>query len=148
MLKNAQEQLFELGNAIRIQRKLLKVSATAAAESAGLSRVTWYRLEKSEPSVSAGAYFSALAVLGLQIKVDLLKQNDSTLPAKDSIPLSIPFKNYPQLKFLAWQIHGSDYLSPKEAWTIYQRNWRHVEEDNIEPHEQELIQQLQTLFEG
>ena len=60
MLQGTIDQLTALGNAIRIQRKKLKVTVVTAAESAGLSRVTWHRIEKGEPSVSAGAYFSAL----------------------------------------------------------------------------------------
>ena len=147
MLKAANEQLAALGGAIRMQRKKLKVTSVAAAESAGLSRVTWHRIEKGEPSVSAGAYFSALAVLGLQARVHSNSAPTTSL-AEDAVPLKIPFKDYPQLKFLAWQIHGTEYLTPKEAWGIYQRNWRHLEEEKLDDHESQLIRQLQNLFEG
>lgn len=147
ILKGATEQLAALGSAIRLKRKELKVTAVAAAESAGLSRVTWHRIEKGEPSVSAGAYFSALAVLGLQTQVDTKKKRVNG-HSKDYIPLEISFKEYPQLKFLAWQIHGTEYLTPKEAWGIYQRNWRHLEEEKLNEQESQLIQKLQHLFEG
>ena len=36
----------DVGEQIRAHRKSLKVSATTAAEAAGMSRVTWYRIEK------------------------------------------------------------------------------------------------------
>ncbi len=146
MLKTASEQLAALGSAIRTQRKKLKINAVTAAQSAGLSRVTWHRIEKGEPSVSAGSYFSALAVLGLHATT----QTNTTLAIdhdEERIPLKIPFKEYPQLKFLAWQIHGTDYLTPKEAWGIYQRNWRHLEEEKLSDQENQLIQQLQSLYE-
>jgi len=41
----------QIGDDIRRQRKALKVSATAAAESAGMSRLTWYKIEKGEITV-------------------------------------------------------------------------------------------------
>lgn len=147
MLKKATQQLSDLGNSIRIQRKKLKVTAIAAAESAGLSRVTWHRIEKGEPSVSAGSYANAIAVLGLHLSVN---EQKTTIPQsiEDFVPLKIPFKQYPQLKFLAWQIHGTEHLTPKEAWGIYQRNWRHVEEEKLTEPERLLIKQLQAVFEG
>lgn len=147
MLKQAEEQLIELGNSIRVQRKKLKVTAVAAAESAGISRVTWHRIEKGGASVSVGAYASALAVLGLHLEVNTQKQVKTKQPSNRFLPLEIPFKDYPQLKFLAWQIHGVDYLTPKEAWGIYQRNWRHLEEESLTEDEAKLIQLLRTVFE-
>lgn len=145
-LSDAEKQLKNLGNSIRLQRKKLKVSATAAAESASLSRVTWHRLEKGEPSVSAGAYFAALAVLGLSLPYPQTEQANTQI--KDYLPLQIKLSDFPQLKFLAWQLQKVEFLTPKEAWDIYQRNWRHVEEEQLEDDESRLIQQLKTVFEG
>ena len=48
----AQARLRQLGEQVRLQRKALRISATAAAEAAGMSRVTWHRIEKGEPSVT------------------------------------------------------------------------------------------------
>ena len=42
-------RLQDLGARIRARRKSLGVNATAAAESAGMSRVTLHRIEKGEP---------------------------------------------------------------------------------------------------
>ena len=98
-LKTAAIQLQGLGDALHLQRKKLKVSATAAAEAAGLSRVTWHRMEKGEPSVSAGAYAAALSVLGLRIDVAVTGQNvHSAASSKEVLPLIIPLQQYPQLK--------------------------------------------------
>ncbi|MFG6415730.1 helix-turn-helix domain-containing protein [Roseateles sp. DC23W] len=44
----------ELGARIRAQRQRQRVSATHAAEAAGLSRVTLHRIERGEPSVTMG----------------------------------------------------------------------------------------------
>ena len=55
LTRQAEEALAELGAALRLRRQSLKVNATAAAEAAGMSRVTFHRIEKGEPSVTAGA---------------------------------------------------------------------------------------------
>ncbi len=62
-------QLSVLGGRIRAQRKKLKLSATVAAEAAGMSRITWYRIEKGEPAVTMGAWFNAVTVLGLILDI-------------------------------------------------------------------------------
>ena len=71
------DQLTALGQQIRSQRKALHISATATAEAAGMSRVTLHRIEKGESSVTIGAYFNAMAALGLDFGgVDLLEAED------------------------------------------------------------------------
>lgn len=65
----AQARLHQLGEQVRLQRKALRISATAAAEAAGMSRVTWHRIEKGEPSVTMGAYMNAMVALGLELRL-------------------------------------------------------------------------------
>ncbi|MDD2558775.1 MAG: helix-turn-helix domain-containing protein [Desulfuromonas sp.] len=141
-----------IGEQIRAQRKALGVSATTAAEAAGMSRVTWHRIEKGTTSVTLGSCLSALAVLGLELKVILPsthKQDTDDHPANvESIPVRIPFAEYPQLKQLAWQVHGVDTLSPKEALGVYERNWRHVDLESMEEHERHLVAALRQVFTG
>ncbi len=55
-----------LGTCLAEKRKALRVSATVAAEAAGMSRVTLHRIEKGEPSVTMGAWSKAIAALGLR----------------------------------------------------------------------------------
>ena len=62
-------KLHTLGKRIRTQRKELRVSAAAAAEASGMSRVTLHRIERGEPSVAMAAYMSAIAALGLELEV-------------------------------------------------------------------------------
>ncbi|OGT29844.1 MAG: hypothetical protein A2W28_05305 [Gammaproteobacteria bacterium RBG_16_51_14] len=50
--------------------------------------------------------------------------------------------DYPQLKQLAWQVHGTDELTPAEALSIYERNWRHVDVKALEPRERQLVDAL------
>ena len=61
------EKLRALGGRIRAHRERQKVSASLAAEAAGMSRVTLHRIERGEPSVTMGAYLSAIAAIGLEL---------------------------------------------------------------------------------
>ena len=140
-----------LGKHIRGHRKSMRVSATTAAQAAGMSRVTWYRLEKGNPSVTMGAYLSAINVLGLEFKaVQPADSNHISSPditdKKDFIPVYIDLAEYPQLKQLAWQVHGIDKLRPKEALDIYERNWRHLDLKTMEQHERHLVDALRLVF--
>ncbi|MCF6178293.1 MAG: helix-turn-helix domain-containing protein [Geopsychrobacter sp.] len=142
----------EVGEQIRAHRKALGVSATAAAEAAGMSRVTWYRIEKGATSVTMGACLNALAVLGLDLKITTSsvheRDSDNNSGHLDSIPIRIAFADYPQLKQLAWQVHGIDTLSPREALDIYERSWRHLDQETLKPHESQLIDALRSVFSG
>ncbi len=142
----------DVGTQIRARRKALGVSATTAAEAAGMSRVTWYRIEKGVTSVTLGACLSALTVLGLDMKIiqpSLHGQDSDGGPSNaESIPVQIALADYPQLKQLAWQVHGVDALSPREALSIYERNWRHVDVETMEPRESNLVAALRRVFAG
>ena len=138
-----------LGGKIRLHRKALKVTATATAEAAGLSRVTLHRIEKGEPSVSMAAYMSVIHALGLDFKifpVDELIPKDAGASRKAWIPAQVVVSDYPQLKQLAWQIHAATRLTPVEALNLYERNWRHLDLQNMEPHERDLVDALQIAF--
>ena len=80
LTSSAQALTQALGAAVRAQRKGLRVSATALAEAAGVSRVTVYRIEKGEPSVTLGAYANVLTALGLGLKA-LPESADATSAA-------------------------------------------------------------------
>jgi transcriptional regulator with XRE-family HTH domain len=147
-------QLHALGEQLRARRKVLRVSSTAAAEAAGMSRVTLHRIEKGEPSVTAGAWANAMAALGMK----LLARNDEDADATgaspqpkelaDWIPVRVRLADYPQLKALAWQVHGTDTLTPVEALGIYERNARHLDTAAMSPAEQALLQALRTGLGG
>jgi transcriptional regulator with XRE-family HTH domain len=136
------EQLLALGQQIKHHRKANKLSAEAVAIAAGLSRTTLHRIELGEPSVAAGAYWAAVAALGLKCGI-VEFCNTETKPIPEKIDLNL----YPQLKLLAWHVHGAESLTARQAWDIYARNWRHIDEAKIAASEQELIEQLRTNFE-
>ena len=55
-----------MGENIKLARKRRKLTAVQVAERAGIARSTLYLIEKGDSSVSMGAYFNVLRVLGLQ----------------------------------------------------------------------------------
>jgi transcriptional regulator with XRE-family HTH domain len=139
------ERIQILGGTIRAQRKNLHISAQATADCAHISRVTLHRIEKGEPSVTMGAYFTVLDALGLQIQTKSkagLGEESQAGPNTSVIPSEIKLTEYPQLKQLAWHIHGLDALTPIEAFGIYDRNWRHLDATSLTPLEKSLIDAL------
>lgn len=56
----------QMGENIKLARKRRKLTTVQVAERAGINRSTLVEIEKGNPSVSMGAYFNTLRVLGLQ----------------------------------------------------------------------------------
>lgn len=70
-----------LGENIKLARKRRKLTTIQVSERAGIDRTTLYHIEKGNPSVSLGAYFNVLRVLGLH--EDFLKlASDDTMGRK------------------------------------------------------------------
>ena len=142
-------RLDALGQQIRTRRKALGINATVAAEAAGLSRVTLHRIEKGGPAVTMAAYLNVMAALGLDFSLSLPADQAAAAPAADHrgwIPARVRLGDYPQLKELAWQVHGVDELTPAEALSIYERNWRHIDVLALQPHEQQLVDALRLAL--
>jgi transcriptional regulator with XRE-family HTH domain len=142
-------RLDAMGQQIRTRRKALGLSATVAAEAAGLSRVTLHRIEKGGPAVTMAAYLNVMAALGLDFSLSVPADQAALAPAADRagwIPARVRLGDYPQLKQLAWQVHGLDELTPAEALSIYERNWRHIDVAALQPHEQQLVDALRLAL--
>ncbi len=144
VLPDAHERLTLLGERLRATRKRQGVSAVAAAEAAGISRVTLHRIERGEPTVAMGAWVAAASVLGLVF--DLPDANTPGEPI--ALPKAVRLADYPQLKKLAWQLHGVDEITPSEALVLYERNWRHVERAALSEREAGLIDLLSRKLGG
>jgi len=54
-----------VGENIKLARKRRRLTTIQVAERAGVDRTTLYQIEKGKASVSMGAYFNVLRVLGL-----------------------------------------------------------------------------------
>jgi transcriptional regulator with XRE-family HTH domain len=61
-----QKLLEQMGENIKLARKRRSLTTVQVSERAGIDRTTLYYIEKGNPSVSLGAYFNVLRVLGLQ----------------------------------------------------------------------------------
>ena len=142
--------LQSLGAQIRAQRKALRLSATVTAEAAGVSRVTLHRIEKGEPSVTMGAWCSAMAALGLGLQTQKLA--DERAPTAQApgragwVPARVVLADYPQLRALAWHVHGTDSLTPSEALDIYERNARHLDPQTMSANERALLAALPLVL--
>ncbi|MCB0746427.1 MAG: helix-turn-helix transcriptional regulator [Ignavibacteriae bacterium] len=60
------EVLKQMGENIKLARKRRKLTQEQVAERADIVRSTLYLIESGNPSVTIGAYFNVLRVLGLQ----------------------------------------------------------------------------------
>lgn len=68
--------LQQMGENIRLARKRRKLTTSQVAERAAINRSTLVEVEKGNPSVSMGAYFNTLRVLGLQNDVLKIAADD------------------------------------------------------------------------
>jgi transcriptional regulator with XRE-family HTH domain len=66
-----------LGENIKLARKRRKLTTIQVAERANIDRSTLYQIENGTPSVSMGAYFNVLRVLGLHEDVLKLAADDA-----------------------------------------------------------------------
>jgi transcriptional regulator with XRE-family HTH domain len=139
------DRLANLGERIRAARKRQRVSSVAAAEAAGISRVTLHRIERGEPTVAMGAWMAAAGALGLAL--DLLDANAAAAQPR-KLPKKVRLRDFPQLRKLAWQLHGVDELTPQQALDLYERNWRHVDTAALTPVEAALIDALSRQIGG
>ena len=143
-------QLADIGQLIRQHRKSFKITANATGETAGISRVTLHRIEKGDPTVSMGAYLNVISALDLSLhlsaKTDI--ENTANADSVGKLPVRLSLSDYPQLKELAWHVQGVNELSLVEAHSIYERNKRFLDTENLSDSEQELIELLGVAFEG
>ncbi len=94
ILPKGKKILATLGENIKLARLRRKLSAEQVAERAGMSRKTLWQIEKGIPTVTMGAYFQVLFVLGLEKDFLMLagddelgrKLQDAGLIAKERAP--------------------------------------------------------------
>ena len=158
-LTKAQEQLLmELGERLRNARLRRKLTASAVAASARVSRVTVHRAERGEPAIASGTLIRIMGVLDLAGNFALLARDDKmgrllqdsqlrprrTLASAATRPLQrIRVDRYPQLQQIAWHLGPSTTdLGPDEAFALYERNWRHVDRAAMCAKETALLKRL------
>ena len=53
----------------------------------------------------------------------------------------VEVSDYPQLQQLCWNLKA-EFLTRADAFSIYERNWRFIDELALEPHERSFINEL------
>lgn len=148
----AQQCLEQIAQGMRDQRLALGISTVAAALAAGMSRATWHRIEKAEPSVTMGAYAAAMQAIGLTIKLARVEPTLQTAAPEalpqvsadtEAVPSTIAIQKYPQLRQLAWHVRDGFELTTEEAYGLYDRNRRHLRIDQMTPEELQLWRALE-----
>ncbi|GAB7006401.1 hypothetical protein JCM18899A_38740 [Nocardioides sp. AN3] len=134
-----QADLERIGARLRERRKALGVSAVACAEAAGVSRVTLHRIEAGNPSVTIGAYCNVAGALGVHLIVPILDG-----PADE--PETVRVGAYPGLRALAWQTDAGTTITETEALNLYERGWRHLDQENLTDREKAFIQHLADTY--
>jgi len=59
--------------------------------------------------------------------------------------LVVRVSEFPQLRDLAWNRAG-DLITAREAFSLYERNWRFVDVNRLDPRERALIDRLTDTF--
>lgn len=132
------EVLVALGTQLRERRRQLGLTQEEVARASGVSRVTLLRVEKGMSSVSAGALVSVAEALGETLSLSHGLSN--------SVPQRITLRDYPGLLSLGWQLSPATVVAPYEAWSIYARNWRHLNREHLDELETRFLEALEQNF--
>jgi hypothetical protein len=60
--------------------------------------------------------------------------------------MQVCLSDYPQLKLLAWNRSAEAMLDEEEAFALYEREWRWIEQDALLPAERALIERLKNQY--
>lgn len=77
-----QQLLLQLGERLKRTRQALGLTATALAESAGVSRMTLRAVEAGEPTPTMGTYLRVMSVLGVVQDLALVATGVTRIPAR------------------------------------------------------------------
>ena len=83
--------LRKLGHDIKDARRRRRITMAIAAERASISKPTFIRVERGDPSVSVGSYATVLYVLGMADRL-----GDLAASKNDPVGLQLEEENLPQ----------------------------------------------------
>jgi hypothetical protein len=58
---------------------------------------------------------------------------------------TVEIAHFPALRLLAWQLH-LERMSEPDVLALYEREWRHLDPDRLDPHERALIERLVRTY--
>ena len=59
---------------------------------------------------------------------------------------AVRIADYPQLRLIAWNRDADALIDEADAFGLYEREWRWVEQAALLPHERELIDRLTKIY--
>lgn len=59
---------------------------------------------------------------------------------------TIVLGDFPELRLIAWNRNAQDAITGEEAFDLYERNWRFVDEAALLPHERTLVDRLKREY--
>lgn len=136
-----------LGARIRLARRCRGLSAAHLAAEAGITRVTLTALETRGQS-TLSTLSKVLAALGMPGDINLLAKDVCLESFRDG---GLALKDLPHLREVAaWHIQDENArLSPIEAFSLYERNWRYLDPKKIVGDEAQILRMLtQTVGKG
>jgi hypothetical protein len=54
----------------------------------------------------------------------------------------VDIRHYPQLRMITWHLPDTIFIEEQDAFAIYERNWRFIDEPSLTETEKQLIQHL------
>lgn len=60
--------------------------------------------------------------------------------------MDITIDDYPELRAIAWNLPAEAVIPGPEALSLYERNWRHVDQSKLSDRERSLILELAVKF--
>ncbi|GBU15176.1 hypothetical protein AwPolaro_05540 [Polaromonas sp.] len=60
--------------------------------------------------------------------------------------LMLKLSEFPQLRCIAWNLRDDDTVDEREAFSLYERNWRFVDQAHLQASEKALIERLTNQF--
>lgn len=60
--------------------------------------------------------------------------------------MDVRISDFPGLALLAWNRGGDDAIDEAEAFALYERNWRYVDEANLSQSERQFLADLVRRF--
>ena len=58
----------------------------------------------------------------------------------------VRISDYPQLKSICWSLRDDAQMEDSIVLSLYERNWRFIEQDKLEPGEKQFIDRLVQQF--
>ncbi len=60
--------------------------------------------------------------------------------------MKVQLANYPQLRLLAWNRAADAWVEEADALALYEREWRHVDQQALTPDERAFIDHLAQAY--